>query len=333
MSLNRNSSDDSEQYDGYESRFDPLVTDRKARRKRKPKPHHVPKKDSWAVLHEIADTTGLEGGFETTYQPGLFEEGWLLESVRTFYEQDLISDVLYRVRGGKEANVYCCKALPSVGLSLVAAKVYRPQMFRNLRNDKLYRDGRPILNAQGRAVKTSEHRIMRAIGKKTSYGEQISHTSWLMYEFNTLKRLYDAGASVPKPIVASENSILMSFHGDARIGAPTLNGISLDYEEVEPLFEEVMRNIKLMLSMGLIHGDLSAYNILYWRGKITLIDFPQVVNVQSNRSARMILTRDIQRVCEYFAQQGLERDVEAIADDCWNRVAAFAPLDDPELED
>jgi len=322
-----------DEYDKYESQFDPLATDRQARRKRKPKPHHTPKKSTHDVLETIAETTGLEGGFETTYQPSLFEQGWLLDAIRAFYEQDLISDVLFRVRGGKEANVYCCKARPALGVPMLAAKVYRPQMFRNLRNDKLYREGRMVLGVDGKGIRANEQRVMRAIAKKTGYGEQVSHTSWLMYEFQTLQRLYNAGAAVPKPIATSENAILMRYHGDERIGAPTLNGVTLDYEELEPLFSEVMRNVGLLVGQGYVHGDLSAYNILYWRGNITLIDFPQVVDIRANRSARLILERDVRRVCEYFAKQGLERDANHITHELWDRSSYLAPVDLPDEGD
>src|SRR5690606_19980036 len=174
--------------------------DRQARRKRKPKPVHQPKKGRGEIITEIAETTGLEGGFQTTYQPGLFEGEWLLDSLRVFYEMNLISDVLARVRGGKEANVYRCQATSKAGMSLAAAKVYRPRKFRNLRNDALYREGRSYLKADGKAIKNNEHRLMRAIGKKTQMGEQLEHTSWLMYEYTTLQKLYHAGAAVPQPL-------------------------------------------------------------------------------------------------------------------------------------
>ncbi|MCA9903910.1 MAG: hypothetical protein KC547_08640, partial [Anaerolineae bacterium] len=104
-----------ERYDAYETAFDPMKTDRQARRKRKPRVKHQPKKSHEQIMENIADTQGLEGGFETTYVPGLFEEGWLLSSLRSFYDQALITDVLARVRGGKEANVYRCAAHPTTG--------------------------------------------------------------------------------------------------------------------------------------------------------------------------------------------------------------------------
>lgn len=309
-------------YEFYEELFDPMKTDRKARRRRKPKVNHTPKKSHEEIIEEIADTDGLEGGFKTTYQPGLFEQEWLLQSLRSFYDQKLIDDVLARVKGGKEASVYRCQSNSSTGMELLAAKVYRPRKFRNLRNDKMYREGREVLKANGKTVKNTDHRMMRAIGKKTEYGKQVQHTSWLMYEYTTLKRLHQAGAAVPQPFGASENAVLMSYHGDAHMAAPTLNEVVLKREEAEELFDEVMRNVELMLQHELVHGDLSAYNILYWEGQITLIDFPQVIDVHSNSQAQMILQRDITRICEYFAQQGVERDPASITDGFWERYGA-----------
>ncbi len=323
-------------YDHYEDLFDPLKTDRKARRARKPRAVPHPKKLDKQVLAEIADSTdALEGEFKTTYQPSRYEAGWLLESLRSFYDQDLITDVLALVKGGKEASVYRCAANPVTGASLLAAKVYRPRMFRQLRNDKMYREGRAILTADGRAVKKNDHRIMRAIGKKTAFGAEVAHTSWLMYEYTTLQRLYQAGAAVPKPVVASENAILMGYIGDDRMAAPLLSEVRLDRDEAAPLFDEVLRNIHLMLQQHVVHGDLSAYNILYWEGTITLIDFPQVTDVLTNRNAYVILRRDVTRICEYFARQGVSRDPMPIVDSLWHRYVQTPPgeLEGDNLED
>jgi RIO kinase 1 len=308
-----------DKYEQYAELFDPFKTDRQARRKRRPEARHIPKKSDDQIIAEIADADALEGGFKTTYQPARYEQGWLLESLQTFYEQALIRDVLTRVKGGKEATVYSCAAGPATGQALLAAKVYRPQQFRNLRNDAMYRQGREVLTASGQPVKKNEHRIMRAIGKKTAFGEQVAHTSWLMHEYTTLERLYRAGAAVPPPIAASDNAILMGYVGDARQAAPTLHEVTLRPDQTESLFNEVMRNIELMLQYDMIHGDLSAYNILYWQGQITLIDFPQVTNCLSNPRAQFILRRDIQRICEYFTLQGLRCNSALIMDNLWRR--------------
>ena len=315
----------SDKYEHYEEQFNPLLNDRQERRKRKPKVNHAPKKTDNQVINEIADTLGLEGGFNTTYQPARYESGWLLESLRTFFEQELITDVLTSVKGGKEATVYCCQAHPITGAKLLAAKVYRPRMFRNLRNDKMYRQGRDIITLDGQLIKKNESRVMRALGKKTSYGAEVQHTSWLMHEYKAIERLHRAGAAVPQPLSVSENAILMSYFGDAQMAAPALNEINLEPDEAPLLFREVLRNIELILQHNLIHGDLSAYNILYWEGEITFIDFPQIVNCHTNSESYFILRRDIERVCQYFQQQGVQCDAAAIMDDMWSRYVEVGP--------
>jgi RIO kinase 1 len=213
-------------YEAYEERFDPLLTDRQARKARKPKAKHTPKKAQDAILSELADETAeMEGDFKTTYRPSRYEAGWLMESLGPLFQQELITDVLALVRGGKEASVYRCAAHPNTGQELLAAKVYRPRKFRQLRNDKLYREGRSILSVDGEDLNQSLHndRVMRAVGKKTDYGKQVMHTSWLMHEYTTLERLYRLGANVPQPIAVAENAILMGYCGDADLAAPVLN--------------------------------------------------------------------------------------------------------------
>jgi RIO kinase 1 len=338
----RDDDDDAEidEYEHYAELFDPEYAGRHARRGRKPQPRRGATPSQ--AVGELVEPAGLEAGFVTTYQPARYETEWLLSSLRPFYDEHLIHDVLAQVKGGKEASVYRCAADPTVGrilakpsssarqhsevsangrAALLAAKVYRPRMFRNLRNDKIYREGRPILTADGRPVKKTDHRVMRAIGKKTAFGEQVKHTSWVMYEYTTMERLYRAGAAVPRPIAVAENAILMEYYGDERRAAPTLNEVGLEPGEAARLFQEVLRNVDLLLQHGQIHGDLSAYNILYWQGRIAIIDFPQVTDLRSNSQAAFILQRDISRVCEYFARQGVRCDAAAIMDELWSRYA------------
>jgi RIO kinase 1 len=190
-------------------------------------------------------------------------------------------------------------------------------MFRNLRNDKMYRQGREVLTAEGRPAGKQAGTIARAIRNKTSFGLHAAHTSWLMHEYTALEHLYQAGAAVPRPVAPGENAILMSYHGDSVMAAPTLNTVNLDQGEAQGLFQEVMRNIDLMLRYDLIHGDLSPYNILYWEGEILIIDFPQVVNVRTNPKAHFILRRDLQRTCDYFAGQGVECNAQDLFEEFW----------------
>lgn len=313
---------DLDPYDEFEERFNPIRTDRHARRTRKPRTAPRPKKSQAEVVTGLADTVGLESGFETTYQPSKYESGWLLQSLESLYDQQLITDVLALVRGGKEASVYCCAAHESTGETVLAAKVYRPRMFRQLRNDGMYRQGRDLIMADGVRLNGSDDREMRAIAKNTAFGKAVKHTSWLMHEYTTLTALYRAGAAVPRPWAIGNNTILMEYIGDEQTAAPMLNTIRLKPDKVEPLFNEIVRNIELFLQHGFIHGDLSAYNILYWNGRITLIDFPQVVDIRSNPDAHFILQRDIVRICEYFAQQGLRRNPISLVEEWWYRYGS-----------
>ncbi len=319
--------DSYDEYERYEAQFDPQRRDRRARRGRKPQKNRAPKQAAPQVVSDFADVAGLEGGFNPTYTPARYEEGWLLNSLEALYDQQLITDVMALVKGGKEANVYRCAPGPVIDAPWVAAKVYRPRMFRQLRNDKRYREGRAILTSEGRPVKETDHRLMRAIGKKTAFGAEVAHTSWLMHEYTTLHTLYEAGATVPKPYGVSGNAILMEYIGDERLPAPLLSEVRLDREEAWPLFEELIRNVELMLRLGLVHGDLSAYNVLYWEGGVTIIDFPQITEARSNPNARDIFARDVRRLCEYFARYGIQRNPDALASSLWNRFWRVSEAD------
>jgi len=322
-----------DRYEHYEALFDPTWAQRQTPRL-KPKAKHVVKKAAGEIIAELTDeVVDVQATFETTYRPSRYEEGYLLSSLASFYDKGLITDVLSLVKGGKEANVYCCEAHPATGLGLLAAKVYRPRMFRNLRNDKMYRQGREVLTADGRPAGKAACTIARAIRNKSSFGLEAAHTSWLMHEFVALERLYQAGAAVPRPIAGSDNAVLMTYHGDEGRPAPTLSTVSLEPAEANALFGEVMRNVELMLQHEMIHGDLSAYNILYSArpqggpGQITIIDFPQVVYLHSNPKALFVLRRDIERTCEYFVKQGVRCNPRAIADGMWDR---YTEETDPE---
>ena len=253
--------------------------------------------------------------FRFTYSAARFEEWWLLESLGEFYEHKWISDVLRRLKGGKEASVYLCRSGPAIDAPLVAAKVYRPRSLRNLKNDGQYRTGRVDLDENGTAIVKDGD--LHAMAKRTNYGEELRHQSWIAYEFQTLEMLHGAGADVPRPYAMEKNAILMDYIGDMDNAAPTLNTVHLDREEARPLFERVLQDVELLLTHQRVHGDLSAYNILYWDGEVTLIDFPQVVQPQSNPAAWTIFLRDVTRVCQYFASRGHKRDARILATDLW----------------
>ncbi len=291
-----------------------------------------PPPDISAQLAGLADDLSR---FDFTYNASRHERGWIIDSLGDFFEQKWLDDILRLVKGGKEANVYQCLANPSVQLNdptrqkggrqqeliypssgaSLAAKVYRPQRFRNLKNDHVYREGRSDLDENGNQI--TNDGMLHAIRKRTDYGRQLQHTSWIEHEVKTMERLYAAGADVPRVYASERNAILMTFIGDQDTAAPVLYGISLAKKDARRLFERVLDNIEIMLSQDRIHADLSAFNILYWEGEITLIDFPQAIDPQINRNSYRIFERDVIRVCEYFARQGVELEPRRLASQMW----------------
>ena len=243
------------------------------------------------------------------------ERQWVIDSVGHFYREQIISDVTRLVKGGKEANVYACTAHPATGLERIAAKLYRPRMLRSLKNDAIYKAGRQLRDAEGKQIKG--RRIKTALRKKTNFGKSVDIQWWIGNEYRTQTQLYLAGANVPKPIGHQGNTILMEYIGDEYGPAPTLSEVRLPQEEAQPLFQRIMDNVWLMLDNHLIHGDLSAYNILYWESAVYLIDFPQMVEARHNPHAYELLERDITRVCDYFRSFGIDSDPGQIARDLW----------------
>lgn len=285
----------------------------------KPKPASKAKPKPALVRSQLTDFVDDASAWVPTYAAALdpkhHEREWLIESLAGFYRDNVITDVTRRVKGGKEANVYCCLAHPAAGVELIAAKLYRPRELRTLKNDALYKAGRQLRDEQGKEIKGRRDKL--AIQQKSAYGKHLDMVWWIGNEYGVQKSLYEAGASVPRPIGHSGNTILMEYLGDERLPAPTLSDVTLERDEATELFEVVMDNVRLMLDMHLVHGDLSAFNILYWEGEIAIIDFPQVVGARSNPNARMLLERDVKRVCDYFRRYGVHADPPRLVRDLW----------------
>ena len=266
---------------------------------------------------DIAAQIDTIDSFKFTYHASRHESWWLIESLGGFIEGHWIDDLLQIVKGGKEASVYLCSAHASTGLQrpLIAAKVYRPRLLRNLRKDHLYREGRMDLDIDGRQV--LDDGMLHAMHKRTTYGQELLHTSWIGHEYQTMQILHAAGVELPAPYASGNNAILMEYIGDEDLPAPTLNTVDLEPGEAKTLYHRVVHNIELMLANKRIHGDLSAYNLLYSDGRISLIDFPQAIHPEQNRSAFRIFERDVSRVCEYFTRQGLKTQPHRLAVDMW----------------
>ena len=219
-----------------------------------------------------------------------------------------ITDVLYVVRSGKEATVYCCRGAAEFGGGLVAAKVYRPLERRNFHNDAIYQPGHDA--ALSRRDKLALH-------KKTRHGRDVQYGIWIHAEYQTLQMLYEAGADVPQVFSHSNGAILMEYFGDEDAAAPMLNRVTIPREEAEKLLRRIIDNVTLWLKNDLVHGDLSPYNLLFWQERIVAIDFPQAVDARINQSARSLLGRDLENVCGYFSKYGIRADAMRIANALW----------------
>ncbi len=302
--------------------YDELDPQTGGRRPRRIKLHHKPKQNKWEVATALYEPDAA-GKNERLFSPSVNatseEMGWIVEHLGQFYLGKVIADVTRRVKGGKEANVYCCAAHPDTGRDLIAAKLYRPRKFRALKNTAEYQQGRAMLDAKGNTISARDWRMHKAIAGKSRKGLEAAQTSWLMHEFTLMQQLHEAGADVPEPLKHNEYALLMEYVGDEAMPAPLLIDVTLNSAEARPLFERLMWNVEIMLSCGWVHGDLSAYNVLYWQGEIAIIDFPQVVGLQANPSARAIFRRDVERVCGYFARYGVHSNAAKLANDLWHK--------------
>jgi RIO kinase 1 len=230
------------------------------------------------------------------------------DEIKIFIEGGWIDDVLFLVKTGKEANVYCCKASSGRGEAFFALKVYKPRERRSFRDAAIYQEGRVITDA----------RTARAVRNKSRFGRAVEFGAWAHHEFATLDLLHAAGADVPRPVRAASNAILIEFVGQDANPAPQLRNLRLSPAEAERLLEQALRNIEIMLSCNVVHGDLSAYNMLYSDGRLRVIDLPQAVNARTNRHARSLLIRDVANVCGYFAAQGADAIPGTFAEELWD---------------
>jgi RIO kinase 1 len=233
------------------------------------------------------------------------------DEIRTFFEDGWIDEVLFPVKSGKEATVYCCRACPGRGEAHFALKAYRPRQHRSFRNAAIYQEGRILGDA----------RTTRAVTSKSRFGQAVEFGGWLHQEFGMLRILHAAGAAVPRPVAVSGSAMLIEFLGDNGQPAPQLCNVRLSPAMAEALLEQALRNIEIMLSCHVVHGDLSAYNMLFADERLRVIDLPQAVDARTNPNARSLLARDVANVCHYFAGQGADTEPGTFALDLWDLYA------------
>jgi RIO kinase 1 len=244
-----------------------------------------------------------------SFDLGKNKEHEQLEAVEEFAERGLIEGVLGVVKSGKEATVYLCDA-PDASNGLLAAKVYRSRDVRRFGDDAVYTEGR---------TRGMRGRDARAVLQKSRAGREIAFGKWVSAEYETLRALHEGGCDVPAPVDRTDTAVLMEYIGDDDGPAPALANVRLSADEARRVWSAVLRNIEMLLACDRVHGDLSAFNILYWRDTPVVIDFPQAVDARFNQSALSLLERDIDRVAAHFARMGVQVDGWRIARDLWGR--------------
>jgi len=213
-------------------------------------------------------------------------------------ETGIVDELLHVIKSGKEATVYLGKGKD--GFS--AVKIYTELRVRSFRNDGIYRDGRFI----------GSQRVEKAIQQGSEFGLNAHQILWVNEEFRQMNYLYKIGIPVPKPIANSGLVIVMEFIGSDGESAPRISDIQLEKSEAEDAFRQSVKILESIVKAGRIHGDFSAYNLLWHNGKVIVIDFPQVIGIQSNPSAKELLRRDVDSFCKSFKKYKLEFNADKL---------------------
>ncbi|MFS8084520.1 MAG: PA4780 family RIO1-like protein kinase [Acidobacteriota bacterium] len=204
-------------------------------------------------------------------------------------EEGIIDEVVRQLMSGKEAVVYVVRCADDIR----CAKVYKEANHRSFRQAALYQEGRKVKNS----------RQARAMEKGTRYGRQAQEEVWQSVEVNSLYRLAAAGVRVPKAYGFFQGVVLMELLTDADgNAAPRLNDVVLTEEMALAYHASLMQEIVRMLCAGIIHGDLSEYNVLVDADGPVIIDLPQAVDAAGNNNAAVMLQRDADNLTTYFSR-------------------------------
>jgi RIO kinase 1 len=204
------------------------------------------------------------------------------------------------LKTGKEADVFLLeRGVPDDGPSVVmAAKRYRGEEHRSFHRSAAYTEGR----------RTRNSRDARAMQKKTSHGRAVAAGQWAGAEWESLKRLWSLGLPVPYPVQIDGTELLMEWVTHDGESAPRLAQTRPTRDLLECYFEQVRDVLAELARHGIVHGDLSAYNILAAGERLVVIDLPQVVDLVGNPAGPDFLLRDCANVCAWFRARGLEVD-------------------------
>ena len=202
-------------------------------------------------------------------------------------DDGLIDEVIHPLMSGKEADVFVVRC----GSDIRCAKIYKDAVKRSFKKAAQYTEGRKVRNS----------RRARAMEKGSRYGRKQQEETWQNAEVDALYRLASAGVRVPQPFGCIDGVLLMELitDGEGEI-APRLNDVTMSADQAREDHALVMQYVLRMLCVGLVHGDLSEFNVLVNEEGPVIIDLPQAVDAAGNNNARSMLERDVQNMTDYY---------------------------------
>ena len=219
-------------------------------------------------------------------------------------EEGLIDEVMRQLMSGKEATVYVVRC----GDEIRCAKVYKEANQRSFHQAVAYQEGRRVKNS----------RQARAMEKGTRYGRKMAEEVWQNAEVDALYRLAAAGVRVPTPFICFEGVLLMELvTGADGNAAPRLNDVAMDHAQALAMHAALLRQVVLMLCAGVIHGDLSEYNILVDAEGPVIIDLPQAVDASASSVAASMLERDVRNLADFFSAVAPELAASEFGKEIW----------------
>ena len=226
-------------------------------------------------------------------------------SLTSLVDEGVVEEVVRPLLSGKEAEVFLVVA----GGELRVAKVYKEAHDRTFKNRASYTEGRKVRNS----------RDQRAMAKRSRYGRAQDEASWRSTEVDMIYRLHAAGVRVPTPYNFIDGVLVMEMIADAHGNpAPRLAEVSLDQDQARWVFERLLAEVVRMLCAGVVHGDLSDFNVLMAADGPVLIDFPQSVDAAGNQNARKLLLRDVANLERFLSRFAPGHRPRAFAEEMWD---------------
>jgi RIO kinase 1 len=225
--------------------------------------------------------------------------------LQTLIDEGLIDSVVRQLMSGKEATVYVVRC----GDDTRCAKIYKEATQRSFRQAVDYTENRKVKNT----------RLQRAMAKGTKFGRQATEAAWQSAEVDALYRLAAAGVRVPEPYNFCDGVLLMELVADAQgDAAPRLNDVVFSPEDARLHHATLLAEVVRMLCAGVVHGDLSEFNVLLAADGPVIIDLPQAVDAAGNNHARRMLLRDVANLADFFGQVAPELLSSRYGEEIWN---------------